>query len=259
MANKQPSELTEPCVGAFDDPAAFVAPRLPAVPVFSFLVAFPVRNDEVNASLAKPLAERVGVVGAVGDHAFRLLSRPAFGTRDVDFGERGFRKRNFSWRGTFKPNSQRKTATVDQYHPLRPLAALGFSDCGAPFLLERSCRPGTSLPTAAALRRPARPAALAARRAIRPAPPTASTAASRWLETDTCRARTSTPLRSVAPTEFPPNKLGWKSTDDRACPCAASVQAAAEQSTPPAHRPTPRIASCSCKKTINLPTSCESR
>ena len=134
MANKQPSELSEPGVGAFDDPAALVAPELPAVLVVSFLVVFPVRNDEVDASLAKPLAERVGVVGAVGDHAFRLLSRPAFGTRDFDFGERGFRKRNFSWRGTFKPNSQRKTATVDQYHPLRPLAALGFSDCGAPFL-----------------------------------------------------------------------------------------------------------------------------
>ena len=51
----------------------------------------------------------------VGDHPFRLLSRPAFGAGDLDLGERGFRKRNFCRRGTFKPNSQRKTATVDQY------------------------------------------------------------------------------------------------------------------------------------------------
>ncbi len=134
MANKQAAELSKPGVGAFDDPAALVAPELPAVLVFSLLVVLAVRDDEVDASLLEPLSERVGVVGAVGDHALRLLSRPAFGTRDFDFGERGFRKRNFSWRGTFKPNSQRKTATVDQYHPLRPLAALGLADCGAPFL-----------------------------------------------------------------------------------------------------------------------------
>jgi len=134
MANQQPAELAEPCVGAFDDPASLIAPELPAVFVFSLLVVVSVRDDEVDAALGQPLPERVGVVGAVGDHALGLLPRPAFGTWDFDFGERGFRKRNFSRRGTFKPNSQRKTATVDQYHPLRSLAALGFSDCGAPFL-----------------------------------------------------------------------------------------------------------------------------
>jgi hypothetical protein len=35
--------------------------------------------------------------------------------------------------GTFQPNSQRKTLTVDQYHPLRPLAPLGFPDGRPPF------------------------------------------------------------------------------------------------------------------------------
>ena len=133
MANKQPAELAEPCVGAFDDPASFVSPEFPYVLVLSLLVFITVRNDEVDASLLEPFAQRIGVVGAVGDHPFRLRSRTAFGARDFDFGERGFRKRNFCRRGTFKPNSQRKTATVDQYHPLRPLAALGFTDCGAPF------------------------------------------------------------------------------------------------------------------------------
>jgi hypothetical protein len=134
MANNQPAELSEPCVCAFDDPASLVAPELPAIFVLSVLVVVAVRDDEVDASLGQPLPQRIGVVSAVGDHAFGLLPRPAFGTRDFDFGERGFRKRNFSRRGTFKPNSQRKTATVDQYHPLRPLATLGFADCGAPFL-----------------------------------------------------------------------------------------------------------------------------
>ena len=133
MANEKSAELTEPCIGSFDDPAALVASEFPAVFVLSFLAVLAVRNDEVDASFLQPFSQRVGVVGAVGDHPFRLLSRSAFGPGDLDLGERGFRKRNFSRRGTFKPNSQRKTATVDQYHPLRALAALGFTDRGAPF------------------------------------------------------------------------------------------------------------------------------
>ena len=133
MANEESAELTKPSVGTFDDPASFVTPEFPAVLVTPELAVLAIRNDEVDATLCQSLAQRVGVVGAVGDHAFRLLSRSAFGARDFDFGERGFRKRNFSRRGTFEPNSQRKTATVDQYHPLRALAALGFTDRGAPF------------------------------------------------------------------------------------------------------------------------------
>ena len=134
MAYKQSAELTEPRVGTFDDPTSLVASELPSVFVTPMLAVLAVRNDEVDAAFCQPFAQRVGVVGAVGDHPFRLRSRSTFGPGDFDLGERGFRKCNFSRRGTFKPNSQRKTATVDQYHPLRSLAALGFTDRGAPFL-----------------------------------------------------------------------------------------------------------------------------
>jgi len=133
MTDEESAELTEPGVCSFNDPPAFVSPELSAIFIFSLRVVVAVGNDEVDASLLEPFAQRIGVVGAIGDHAFRLVSRPAFGTRDLDCGERGLRKRNFCRRGTFKPNSQRKTATVDQYHPLRALATLGFTDCGAPF------------------------------------------------------------------------------------------------------------------------------
>ena len=133
MTHEESAELTQPGVGAFDDPAALVASEFSSVLVAPVLAVLAVRHDEVDTTFCEPLAQWIGVVGAVGDHAFRFLSRTAFGTGDFDFGERGFRKRNFSLRGTFEPNSQRKTATVDQYHPLRSLAALGFTDCGAPF------------------------------------------------------------------------------------------------------------------------------
>lgn len=133
MAHEESAELTEPCVSAFDDPASFVTSELPAVLVAPEFAVLAVRHDEVDASLGEPFAQRVGVVGAVCDYAFGLLPRTAFGSRDIDFGERGFRKRNFSRRGTLEPNSQWKTLAVDQYHPLCALAALGFTDCGAPF------------------------------------------------------------------------------------------------------------------------------
>ena len=133
MAYEESAELTEPRVGAFDDPTSLVASEFSTVLVLFPLVVLPVRNDKFDASLLEPFAQRIGVVGSIGDHALRLLPWPASGAGDLDFGERGFRKRNFCRRGTFEPNSQRKTATVDQYHPLRALAALGFTDRGAPF------------------------------------------------------------------------------------------------------------------------------
>ncbi len=133
MANKQPAELAQPSVGAFDNPASFVTSQFPTVLIASHLIVLAVGRDQLDATALPSLSQRVGVVAAIRDHPFRLPSRPAFWSGDADFGERGVRKRNFSRRGTFQPNSQRNTLTVSQYHPLRTLAALGFTDCRAPF------------------------------------------------------------------------------------------------------------------------------
>jgi hypothetical protein len=133
MTNEQSSELAEPSVGSFDDPAAFVAAQLSAIFIAPVPAVASVRHDQLDASFLQPLAQWVRVVGAVSDHPFRLLPGPAFGPGDADLCERGFRKRSFTRRGTFQPNSQWKTLAVDQYHPLRSLAALGFTDRSAPF------------------------------------------------------------------------------------------------------------------------------
>ncbi len=133
MADQQSTELPEPGVGALDDPAAFVATQLSAILISPLLVVFPVRRDQFDPASLPSLSQRIGVVAAIGNHPFRLLARPAPWPGDADFGERGIRKRNFSRRGTFQPNSQRNTLTVSQYHPLRSLAALGFTDRRAPF------------------------------------------------------------------------------------------------------------------------------
>jgi len=134
VANQKSAELAQPGVGSLHNPAALVAPHFPPIVIAFPLIVLAVGRDQLDGSLLKPLAQRIRIVAGISDHAPGLLSRPAFCTRDTDFFERGFRKRNFCRRGTFQPNSQRKTLTVDQYHPLRSLAALGFTDCVAPFL-----------------------------------------------------------------------------------------------------------------------------
>jgi len=86
-----------------------------------------------DTSLLESLAQWIGVVAAIGYDALRLLPRTATPPGDADLGDCGLRKIHFTRGGTFQPNSRRKTFTVDQYHPLRPLATLGLADCGAPF------------------------------------------------------------------------------------------------------------------------------
>jgi hypothetical protein len=133
MTNQQAAELTEPCVGSFHDPAAKITPQFAPIFIAPQLAVLPVGHNQFNAALLQALPQRVRIVCPVCDYAFGLLPRAAFRSWHADFGERGFRKRSFSRRGTFKPNSQRKTLTVDQYHPLRALATLGFTDGCAPF------------------------------------------------------------------------------------------------------------------------------
>ena len=79
MANQQSAELTEPRVGAFDDPAAFVSSQLAPIFIAPVLVVAPVGHDQLDAPLLQPFAQRIGVVGAICDHPFRLLPRTAFG------------------------------------------------------------------------------------------------------------------------------------------------------------------------------------
>ena len=229
MANVESAELPKPCVGPFDDPSAFVAPEFAPVLVSPQLAVLAIWNDEVNASLFQPFAQRIGVVGAVGDHPLRFGSRPTFGARDFDFGERGFRKRNFSRRGTFQPNSQRKTATVDQYYPLRALSAVGFTGRRARlFRWSEAAVQGHLLP-------PLR--AFAVQRSHQ-----RSLCVERYILSSHCftlrqqvagegylSGKTSTPHRCATPKACRPGSPVRTPTDGHAFTCDASVQAAVDQ------------------------------
>ena len=133
MTNQQPAELSQPCRSPLHLPAALVSPELAPILVPPVLVVLAIRHNQVDAAAAQALAQGIGIVATIGNHAFRFLPWAALRAQDPDLGERGFRKRNFTRRGTLQPNSQRKTFTVDQYHPLRPLAPLGFADGRPPF------------------------------------------------------------------------------------------------------------------------------
>jgi len=133
VTNQQSAELSKPGICPLHDPSALIATEFAAIFKAPKFVVLPVRRDQFDTSLLKSLAQWIGVVATVGYDALRLLPRPAARPGDADFGDCGLRKINFTRGGTFQPNSHRKTLTVDQYHPLRPLATLGFADCGAPF------------------------------------------------------------------------------------------------------------------------------
>jgi len=137
MANEPSAEQAQPVVGSLDLSAAFVTAQFSAVLVQPLFVVLPVGCNQLDAPPFPSFPQQVGVVASVGDHSLRLLPRTAFGPWDADFSERGFRKRSFSRRGTFKPNSQPKTLTVDQYHPPRALATLGFADGRGPLFGRR--------------------------------------------------------------------------------------------------------------------------
>jgi hypothetical protein len=133
MSNEESSELTEPCVGAFDDPASFVVPGLAAILVLFQLVVFAVENNQFDAALATPRATAWSRRRGRQSPATFFVSGDLWAV-EVDFGERGFHKRNFCRRGTFQQNPQWKTAAVSQYHPLRSVAPLGLSNCRAPLV-----------------------------------------------------------------------------------------------------------------------------
>jgi hypothetical protein len=53
MANEESSELTEPFVGSFYDPSAFVSSQFAAIFILSQFAIFPIRHDQLDAALVR--------------------------------------------------------------------------------------------------------------------------------------------------------------------------------------------------------------
>jgi hypothetical protein len=158
----------------------------------------------------QPLAQWVRVIGAVSDHPFRLLPRPAFSPGDADLCERGFRKRSFTRKGTFQPNSPVEDPGRRPVPSTSFPCRAWFYHRSAPFfagakLPSRKLSSHFSRPS-----RPGRPATLARNRARRPPLPTASDDASKWPWTGIYLAETATLLLFAAPRESPPDAPGLR-------------------------------------------------
>jgi len=75
MTNQQAAELSEPGVGPLHNPAAFVTPEFAFVFMPPLPIVAAVRCNQFNATLLHPLAQRIGVEAAVGDHPLRPVAR----------------------------------------------------------------------------------------------------------------------------------------------------------------------------------------
>src|SRR5437899_4246797 len=111
VAHHQAAEVSEPGVGAFDDPATSVPPQRSAILRRRFLAVGAMRRDQFDSAPCQPLAQRIAVVGLVGDHPHRFLPRtPCTMTPTyADRRERRFREPDFRRGCRVKVLSQRNT------------------------------------------------------------------------------------------------------------------------------------------------------
>src|SRR3984893_6350521 len=135
VAHDQASEVSQPGVGPFDNPAPPIAPQRSAILRRGPNAILFVRANQLDPATLQALPQPIAVIRFVGNHPHGLLSRtsrtmtPSY----PDRRERRLRKFDFRRGCRVKVVSQRNTAAVDHHHPLRPLAPLGFSDSAAPF------------------------------------------------------------------------------------------------------------------------------
>ncbi len=133
VTHHQSPIVAEPGIRAFDFPATSVAPELATV-IKGFLVFVPaVGSDQLDPALFHASPQRITVIAFIGNDALRFGAWPTAAARHSHPRERGFGESDFVRRGRRQECSQRNTLAVDQYHPLRAFATLGFSDGSAPF------------------------------------------------------------------------------------------------------------------------------
>src|SRR5258707_4264013 len=97
VANDQATKVAEPSEGAFHLPATPIATQGPTVLGTRFAAIPAVRCDQLDSSCRQPLAQRITVVGAIGDHPERFLAWPsnAISPGHVNRRERLFREPDF--------------------------------------------------------------------------------------------------------------------------------------------------------------------
>jgi hypothetical protein len=122
ITRHQATKVLQPGDRSLDFITSSITSDFPAVLRSTLLATSTVRADQLDAALGQPRAERIAVGSFVVNQTLRLTRRRA----SID-------QVYFRDVGRFRVNSQRQTFAVDEQHDLRPLAAFGVANLGAPF------------------------------------------------------------------------------------------------------------------------------
>lgn len=118
--------VPQPCKCSFNFPAAFVASYFSSVLVGFRSFIDSIRANQFNPLLKKSFTQGVAVVAFIGNQPLRFFW-------NHHMIHRLLKQCHFIGARRVQVVPQRNSLAVDQYHPLRALAFLGFSDAKAPF------------------------------------------------------------------------------------------------------------------------------
>jgi len=128
MSNQNAAEVLQPRIGSFDDPTTFVSAQFSTILICRPGVVGTFRNNGIDMPMTQKRTHRIRVVASIADQP---LGRPAA------YGfQRRFQQLHFRGRRRVQVKSDRSTLAINQYHKLRSLPALCFSDTEPPFLAE---------------------------------------------------------------------------------------------------------------------------
>jgi len=130
VANNQASEVLQPSVGAFNNPAVAVTPQMPPILMRRFGIILSSRDDGQHAATFDQLSCFIAVVAFVRNQAFWLN----FLTGNFQRIQSRLKEFNFRGRSRLNMQSNRDSLPVYHQHQLRAFASFGLADEFAPFL-----------------------------------------------------------------------------------------------------------------------------
>src|SRR6266571_5381722 len=133
IAHNQAPVIPQPADGTLDDPAAPIPPQRATILRGRTNAILLVRADQFDSALSQPLAQRIAVVGFVGNHAHRLLPRSA-GTVTPTYADRRERRLR---EADFRRGMQSEGGLPEE-HPRRRPPPSTSSPCPAWFFRPRS-------------------------------------------------------------------------------------------------------------------------
>jgi hypothetical protein len=136
VAHDQPTAVGHPPEAAFDCPAlALTRTRFDGATALWLapLAALNGRNGRLEAPATPPLAKGMAVIGFVRDQFLRPCTQPAALRRDTHARQGGVRQLALVGLGTGHVHAKRHAMAISHDQHFTALAALRFTDAGAPF------------------------------------------------------------------------------------------------------------------------------